>query len=297
MRLARYDNDRLGLVEDDRIYDVTDALEALPQLRWPFPHGDQLIAELPRLKDVLARLRTRATARPLADVTLKSPVASPTKIIAAPANYRAHVELDTRDAEVDAGVHRAQLIGLDRPVDTYGLFLKASSSLVGAGEGVTIDWPGAERRCDHEVELAIIIGRTARHVAVEDAFDYVAGYSIGLDITIRGAEDRSFRKSADSFSVLGPWLATPDELIDPNDSEFWLTVNDAPRQRSSTSAITVGLAELIALASSVYTLYPGDIIMTGTPEGVGRINPGDTIRAGCAGIGEMSLAVRGPQRT
>jgi len=206
------------------------------------------------------------------------------------------VELDTKDSAVDAGVHRAQMLGVDRPVDKFGLFLKASSALVGPAEGITIDWPGVERRCDHEVELAIVIGKIARHVSVERAFDYVAGYSIGLDITIRGAEDRSFRKSADSFAVLGPWLSTPDELADPTDTEFWLNVNEEPRQRSSTRAITVGLAELISLASSVYTLYPGDIIMTGTPEGVGPIKVGDAIHAGCVGIGEMSLQVKAPRR-
>jgi 2-keto-4-pentenoate hydratase/2-oxohepta-3-ene-1,7-dioic acid hydratase in catechol pathway len=224
-------------------------------------------------------------------------VASPSKIIAAPANYRAHVELDTLDPEVDAGFHRASLEGIDRPVDTYGLFLKASSSLVGPSEGITIDWPDPARRCDHEVELALVIGRAARNVRVEDALDYVAGYAIGLDITIRGSEDRSFRKSADSFSVLGPWLVTADELGDPSDIEFWLTVNEEPRQKSTTRAITVGLAELISIASRVYTLHPGDIIMTGTPEGVGRIEGGDIVRAGCEGIGEMELAVhRGAPR-
>jgi 2,4-diketo-3-deoxy-L-fuconate hydrolase len=291
MHISRFNEDRLGLVEGDLVYDVTSVLGQLPQLKWPYPQGDQFIGELGRLSASLRSARRYATSLSLASVKLYSPVANPSKIMAAPANYRAHVELDTKDAAVDAGVHRAQMIGVERPVDKFGLFLKASSALVGPDEGITIDWPGAERRCDHEVELAIVIGKTARHVSKEQAFEHIAGYSIGLDITIRGAEDRSFRKSADSFAVLGPWLATPDELVDPMDTDFWLTVNGELRQRSSTRAITVGLAELISLASSVYTLYPGDIIMTGTPEGVGPINSGDVIKAGCAGIGEMTLRV------
>jgi 2,4-didehydro-3-deoxy-L-rhamnonate hydrolase len=291
MRLARFDEDRLGLVEGDAVYDVTAALAGLPALRWPFPPGDQLIANLAGLDDALREARAGATAVPLKDVTLRSPVANPSKIIAAPANYRAHIEIDAADPNVDVTGVRAALLAMDRPVDKLGLFLKSSTSLAGAGDGITIDWPGPERRCDHEVEVAVVIGRTARHVSRADALDYVAGYAIGLDITIRGPEDRSFRKSADSFSVLGPWLATPDEIGDLFDTEFWITVNDEPRQRSSTRAITVDIPELIELASSVYTLYPGDIIMTGTPEGVGPIAPGDVVRAGCDGIGEMLLKV------
>jgi 2,4-diketo-3-deoxy-L-fuconate hydrolase len=291
MRLARFDDSRIGLVEGERVYDVTPALASMPALRWPAPPGDQLIAELGNLKEAFQRVRTRAEPLPLPQLKLLSPVATPSKIVAAPANYRAHIEVDAADRGVDVANIQAQLLAMDRPVDQLGLFLKSATSLVGPGEGVIIDWPGPQRRCDHEVEVAIVIGRKARHVPRAAALDYVAGYAIGLDITIRGTEDRSFRKSADTFSVVGPWLATPEEMANPLDSDFWITVNGQTRQRSSTKAITVGFAELIELASSVYTLYPGDIIMTGTPEGVGPIAPGDVLQAGCAGIGEMTVHV------
>lgn len=295
MRICRFNGDRLGLIDGTDVLDVSSVLQLLPPVRWPVPWGDPLIAKLDELAQPIAAAAVTAARIPLASVRLESPVSNPSKIMAAPANYRKHVELDTLDPGVDQGLHRAAMIDLARPVDQYGLFLKASSCLVGGADGITLDWPGETRRVDHEVEIAIIIGRTARHVSKESALDYVAGYALGLDITVRGTEDRSFRKSADSFAVLGPCVATPDEISDPTDLKFWLRVNDELRQSSSTRAITVGLAELIAIASSVYTLHPGDIIMTGTPEGVGPLKPGDTLAAGADGIGEMTLRVHGPR--
>jgi 2,4-diketo-3-deoxy-L-fuconate hydrolase len=147
-------------------------------------------------------------------------------------------------------------------------------------------------RNDHEVELAAVIGKTARHVPKEKALDYVAGYTIGLDMTVRGTEDRSYRKSAQSYAVIGPWLTTADQIADPEKLTIWLELNGEPRQRSSTGAMIVGLAELIEIASRVYTLHPGDILMTGSPEGVTAVKPGDRMRAGCDGIGEMTVDVR-----
>ena len=290
MNICRFNDDRLGLVEGDQVFDVTEALSVIPAQRWPLKFGDPLIANLPAVRAEIARLRDGATALPLTGVTLLSPVSWPTKVLAAPANYRKHVEQDTLDPGVDHGAHRDAVINLDRPVDTYGLFLKAPSSVVGPADGVQL--PFSDRRTDHEVELAVIIGREARHVRAADAHDYIAGYAIGLDITVRGTEERSFRKSADSFSVLGPWLTTADMIPDAEDLQIALSVNGIERQNSSTGAMTVGIAELIEIASRVYTLYPGDVLMTGTPEGVGAIVPGDLITARCSSIGSFEIAVR-----
>ncbi|MGE4429705.1 MAG: fumarylacetoacetate hydrolase family protein [Sphingobium sp.] len=291
MKICRFNDNRLGLVERDVIFDVSTALDMLPPERWPARPGDALIANLDIMREAMLRARTGAQQFAIGDVTLHSPITRASKILAAPANYRKHVEQDTSDPGVDQGVHRRQMLGLERPVDTYGLFLKASSSLVGPHEGVTLDWPGEERRFDHEVEFAVVIGRPARHVRVEDAFDHVAGYGIGLDITVRGSEERSYRKSADSFALFGPWIATPDEIRDPDDTRFWLSINGETRQQSSTAAITVPIGELIAIASAIYTLYPGDIIMTGTPEGVGPLQAGDRIDAGADGVGAFASYV------
>ena len=170
-----------------------------------------------------------------------------------------------------------------------GVFLKATSSLVGPGQGTTLV---PARRTDHEVELAFVIGRTASRLPRAEALRYVAGYAIGLDISIRGTEDKSFRKSADSCSVLGPWLVTADEISDPGALDLALSVNGGRRQQSNTRNMTLGVAELIEMASAIYTLYPGDVVFTGTREGVSPIEPGDEILAAIQGIGSMRVPVR-----
>ena len=148
-----------------------------------------------------------------------------------------------------------------------------------------------EKRNDYETELVVVIGKGGKNISAKDAMDYIAGYCVGLDMSVRGPEERSFRKSADSYTVLGPWLTTADEIADPQQLTLWLTLNGKPRQRSSTAAMTVGIRRLIEIASSAYTLYPGDILMTGTPEGVGAVVPGDIIFTGCDGLGEMTVPV------
>lgn len=290
MKLCRFNDDRLGLVEDTTVFDVTAALEVLPTLRWPVPLGDPLLLHLDKLLPAVRAARARASSLALAEVRLHSPISNPSKVLAAPANYRKHVEQDTKDPGVDQGVHRTALAGVERPSEKFGLFLKANSSIVGPSEGIPVILP--DRRSDHEVELAVIIGKKGHSIAREDALSDVSAYCIGLDMTVRGAEDRSFRKSADGYCVLGPWLVTADEIRDPHALTLSLWVNGEQRQHSSTAAMTMDISELIALASKFYTLYPGDVLMTGTPEGVGPVVPGDTIRASCSAIGEMTLTVR-----
>ena len=291
MRLCRFAGGRLGLVENGSVRDVTAALEVIAARRWPLPPGDLLVANLDA---VTARIKELAGAAPrlaLSDLALMSPITSPSKIMAAPANYRLHVEIDVKDPAINAGVHLRQLEGVERPVEKLGLFLKASSSLVGPADGVRVIWP--ERRTDYEVELVVVIGKEGRAIAAADAMAHVAGYCVGLDMTVRGAEDRSFRKSADGYTVIGPYFTTADEIADPHNLTLWLTLNGKERQRSSTAAMTVAIPRLIEIASAVYTLYPGDLLFTGTPEGVGAVAPGDTIVAGCEGLGEFTVAVGG----
>src|SRR5712671_2862687 len=265
MRLCRFNSDKLGLVERDVVRDVTAALDVIPVVRCPLPTGDPVVTHLKELKARIRQIKATSAIHQLADVRLLSPVANPGKIMAAPANYRLHVELDTKDPAVDAGVHRAQLIDMEAPTEKLGLFLKANSSLVGPSQGIVI--PPHAKRLDYEVELAVVIGRVARNIRGSDALACVAGYCIGLDMTVRGVADRSFRKSGDTFTVLGPWLVTADEIPDPADLLLSLEVNSDVRQRSSTAAMTVGIERLIELAAANYTLHPGDVILTGTPEG------------------------------
>jgi 2-keto-4-pentenoate hydratase/2-oxohepta-3-ene-1,7-dioic acid hydratase in catechol pathway len=285
MRVCRFDDQRLGIVEGDSVRDVTAALDVLPQVRYPLPKHDPLIAYLPQ---VLARARAIASTAPvlpLADRALLSPVGSPGKLVAAPVNYHAHLD----EVRADTALHHnnpAHTV----TIHTAGLFLKAVSSLVGPGEGIVIRKP--DRRTDHEIELAVVIGKQGSHVSRADALTYVAGYTIGLDITIRGTEDRSFRKSVDTHSVLGPWLVTADEISDPGHLDLEIAVNGEQRQKSNTNRLILGVPELIELASSFYTLYPGDVIFTGTPEGVSPIEAGDEIVATIENIGTMRLEVR-----
>ncbi|MBB3948100.1 2-keto-4-pentenoate hydratase/2-oxohepta-3-ene-1,7-dioic acid hydratase in catechol pathway [Rhizobium skierniewicense] len=176
-----------------------------------------------------------------------------------------------------------------RQIRDIGLFLKASSSLIGPSDRVVIGKP--ERRNDHEIELAVVIGRIAKNVPAAEALDYVAGYAVALDMTVRGPEDRSFRKSLDTYSVLGPWLVTADELPDPACLDFELTVNGLTRQKANTRDLVLSVSELIEFASSFYTLHPGDLIFTGTPEGVGPVERGDRIVAGIDGVGSITIDV------
>jgi len=283
MKLCRFGNNQLGIVEGERILDVTEALEVLPAHRYPLPDEDPLIANLEVVRRRIDEISGTASTVPLSEAELLSPVASPGKIIAAPVNYVKHLQevLDDHNLHHDNQINHIQ---------RAGLFLKATSSLVGAGAGIPLR--KLERRNDHEVELAVVIGKRGNNISREDALDYVAGYCIGLDITIRGPEERSLRKSPDGYTVLGPWLVTSDELSDASSLDLSLTVNGEPRQKANTSDLILGVRELIEFASGFYTLHPGDVIITGTPEGVGPLVPGDAMHAWIEGIGDLRVAVR-----
>ena len=126
----------------------------------------------------------------------------------------------------------------------------------------------------------------------EDAMKHIAGYCIGLDITVRGPEERSLRKSIDTYSVMGPYMVTADSVKNPDKLAFELTVNGETRQKSNTSDLIIGIADLIVFASAYYTLMPGDLLMTGTPDGVGPIKSGDVIDARIDQLGSMKVKVR-----
>lgn len=284
MRFCRFGEGRLGLVDGATVRDVTAALDVLPAVRYPLPAYDPFIADLSKVAERARALAASASAQPLAGLKLLSPVANPGKIVAAPVNYKAHAQ-EVRD---NVALHNNNP-ALLKSINEIGLFLKASSSLAGPGEGIALRM--LDRRNDHEVELAVVIGKEARHVSRADALQYVAGYSIGLDITIRGQEDRSFRKSPDTYTVLGPWLVTADEIPNPGALDLSITVNGQTRQSSNTSNMILGVPELIEFATRFYTLYPGDVIITGTPEGVSPIVPGDQIVATVEKIGSMEVAV------
>jgi 2-keto-4-pentenoate hydratase/2-oxohepta-3-ene-1,7-dioic acid hydratase in catechol pathway len=284
MKLCRFDNDRLGVVQGSEVLDVSPALSEIPQQRWPLAPGDPLIANLERVLAAAKKLLPSAAKKPLASVKLLSPVPNPGKIIAAPINYNDHIAESISDPGIAHG-----RTNIAKGIGDWGLFLKAGSSLIGFGEEIRLRWP--ERRNDHEVELAAIIGKRGNKIPREKALEYVCAYAIGLDMTVRGPELQCFRKSIDTYSVLGPWMVTADEIADPNRLDLSIKVNGETRQNSNTRYLVYDVQKLIEFGSAMYTLHPGDIIMTGTPAGVSPVKPGDILHAYVQGVGEADIRI------
>lgn len=284
MKLCRFNQDRIGLVLGDKVSDIT-AIAAPLMARQAGP-GDALVRSLPALRERLATATPDAGVA-LASVRLCAPVGAPGKIIAAPVNYRAHV----LEAHADPGIVHGHT---QTDIGKAGLFLKANSSLVGPCDGIALRFP--DRRNDYEGELVVVIGTGGTDIPAADALSHVAGYAVGLDITLRGPEDRSFRKSIDGYSVMGPWLTTADEIPDPDGLTLTTHQNGQLRQSANTASMVYGVARLIEFASSFYTLHPGDLIFTGTPEGVGPMSPGDILRVEIEGLGVLETVARAHEK-
>jgi 2-keto-4-pentenoate hydratase/2-oxohepta-3-ene-1,7-dioic acid hydratase in catechol pathway len=278
MKIARFNGGRIGIVVGDTIRDVTVAAGIDPA-EWPPVGPVRLIADFAALRDKLAAAAQMASPLPLDEARLETPVPWPNKVIAYPTNYRDHA------AEM-ASTTRA---------DLQGYFLKANSSLSGPNDPIELpDVPG--REVHHECEIAVVIGKQGRQIPIARAIDHVFGYSCLLDITIRGKEERVMRKSFDTFTPVGPWIATADEMPDPTDIKMRLWVNGEKRQEATTKDLIVDIAQMIALASSASTLYPGDLIATGTPAGVGPIRDGDRVTIEVDHVGRMSVPVVASKR-
>jgi len=283
MRICWFNDNRLGLVKGGQVFDVSKVLEKLPKPTYPAAKGgDPLIANLAKLRGDIEAAATGAGI-PVAQVKFLSPVAAPSKIIGTPTNYADHI------AEAD---RQRDVFTMKRPsanIDDQGLFLKANSCLIGAGETVKLRFP--QRRTDHEMELGVIIGKPASNIKLEDALSYVAGYCIALDMVVRGSQDRSMRKSIDTYGVAGPWMVTADEIADPQNLDFSLAVNGEVKQKSNTKNMIMDLKRQIQFGSEYYTLLPGDIIMSGTCAGVSQVKPGDVMHCEIEKIGAMDVRV------
>jgi 2-keto-4-pentenoate hydratase/2-oxohepta-3-ene-1,7-dioic acid hydratase in catechol pathway len=287
MRICRFDNDRLGVIRGDMVHDVSAAQDEIRRSARYDMRGDAVIAALPQWRERLEKMAASAQAKPLSQVRLLPPVARPTKLMAAPTNYRKHIEEMNHVAEAHVGGVRR----FSTDIGEAGIFLKANSSLVGPSEGIPIRFP--DKRNDHEIELVMIIGREGSRIPRDKALDYVAGYCLGLDMTVRGPQDRSMRKSCDGYSVLGPWIVTADEIANPDELPLSLKVNGETRQDTNTSYLIYDTRRLIEFASEYYTLYPGDVYYTGTPEGVGPVKPGDRLSGRSVDVlGELQIEVR-----
>ena len=205
---------------------------------------------------------------PLESVKLFSPV-MPGKIICVGRNYAAHAK--EHDAEVP-----------DVPL----LFLKPPSSVIGTGQ--TILMPPQSQQVEHEAELVVVIGKRGRWISAEDASNYILGYTAGNDVTARDLQRRDGQwtraKGFDTFCSLGPWLETE---FDPTDAMITCSVNGEMRQMASTHDMVFRVDQLVAFASSIMTLEPGDIIMTGTPSGVSPLRAGDVVEVAIDGLGTL----------
>jgi 2-keto-4-pentenoate hydratase/2-oxohepta-3-ene-1,7-dioic acid hydratase in catechol pathway len=276
MRLCVYDDARVGLVREDAVVDVSDLVGA--DSDWPPTYLLRAIAHFAELRPQLDQALQTRPGTPLVPGRLRAPVVFPSKVIAAPVNYRLHIE-----------EMRPLVKGELHAIERYGLFLKAPSSIVGPGAVVELPFP--DRRTDHEVELGVVIGKTARNVAAADALRHVFGYTGVMDVTVRGDEDRSTRKSFDTFTPVGPVLVTADEIPDPHDLRLQLWVNGEQRQDGNTRDMIWNVPRLIEYASHVMTLHPGDLFSTGTPAGVGPLRPGDEVTMDVERIGRLSVRV------
>jgi 2-keto-4-pentenoate hydratase/2-oxohepta-3-ene-1,7-dioic acid hydratase in catechol pathway len=214
-----------------------------------------------------------------ADVRLLSPIL-PSKVVCVGKNYAAHI------AEMNTG---------DAPKEPL-LFLKPSTAVIGPGDAIRI--PPGSTNVHHEAELAVVIGaRGARHVTPEQATASIFGYTIGNDVTERDMQKSDGQwtraKGFDSFCPIGPWIETdlPGLGLDPADLEVACTVDDEPRQKGRTSQLIFTVPTLISYISQVMTLLPGDVVLTGTPSGVGPIRPGQRVDVTIEGLGTLSNTV------
>lgn len=274
MKLVSFADDRIGILTGpEHLVDATEALRVAAS-SWPPTAMVQAIAAFPTLRDELKRTLDDLPVHRIDEVRLNTPVAWPNKVIAFPANYQAHIdEMSSRNR-----------------ADINGFFLKANSSLVGPHDEIVLpDLPGFE--VHHECELALVIGKTGRHVPESEAMQHVFGYSCLIDATVRGPQERVMRKSYDTFTPVGPYLVTADDVPDPHNLDLELWVDDERRQHANTRNLLLGLREMISLASSVATLLPGDIIATGTPQGVGPMYAGQAVRIAIQDVGTMTLPV------
>ena len=282
---------RLGALSDGFVVDV-EALGADSDLRLP----SNMLEFIGRGHAV-----TRATARllqkglddwpieavlPLSNVRLLAPIPVPRKnIFGIGLNYVEHVAESSRSLDTSKDLPKQPVV-----------FSKPPTTVIGPGEAIQHD-AAITQQLDWEVELAVIIGQTARRVDVTRALDHVFGYSVMIDISARDCRRAGqwiVSKGQDTFAPFGPCIVTADEMSEPHCLELWLKVNGVEKQRSNTRHMLFKIPELIADLSSVMTLEPGDIIATGTPDGVGAgrtpqewLWPGDIVEAGVEGIGSL----------
>ena len=266
---------RLGNV--DGLPVIVESVEGRPSTAVPIlvPSSstvDPFLAAIAHWDDAVASVRSTRPV-PIDGKRIGPPVPQPGKIVGVPVNYIDH----------------QREMNVEHTVAGLGFFLKSPSSVIGPDGEVVLPFP--DRRTDQEAELGVVIGSRASFVDRRDALDHVFGYTCLVDVTVRGSEERSTRKSFAGFTPIGPWITTADEIPDPTRLHIRGWVNDELRQDESTEKMVYGVAELIEFVSSVVTLEVGDIIATGTPAGVGPVAAGDVIRVSIDAVGTLEVPV------
>jgi 2-keto-4-pentenoate hydratase/2-oxohepta-3-ene-1,7-dioic acid hydratase in catechol pathway len=280
MKLVTYDGGqgpRLGLIANDSVIDLADASNgALPaDMRSFLEMGDAAMQQAQSVAD-------SAQGRPLNEVRVMAPILNPSKIVAIGLNYMDHCR--------EQGI---------QPPKRPTTFTKFPSSIIGPGD--EIRWHAdLTQKVDWEVELAVVIGKTARNVSAEDALDYIAGYTICHDVSARDLQLEKgdqwiVGKSLDTFCPLGPVLVTKDEIADPHNLPLRCLVNGKAVQDSNTKELIFNIPYLIEFLTKGITLLPGDVVTTGTPDGVGAflkppvfLKDGDEVTVEIEGIGTMT---------
>jgi 2-keto-4-pentenoate hydratase/2-oxohepta-3-ene-1,7-dioic acid hydratase in catechol pathway len=290
MKICCFDDGLPGLVEGDSVYPLRDALASAGAARPGATMAEVVdaLANHPAATAGLAAAR-KGKAVALASARLLAPLDNPPAIWAAAANYGAHqAEMKERVGAYD----RTQFAPDDLMAE---VFLKPASSIIGPGGTVIL--PRISRHVDFECELAAVIGRTARKVSAENALDYVYGYTLCWDISIRDPwgkgrhNTRNVRKGFDTFCGVGPWIVTRDEIREPQDLRIDVEQNGKNVMQAHTADMINGLRDLIRFLSSVTTLKPGTLLTTGTPAGVSQLADGDHLKGTITGIGTMELRV------
>ena len=291
MKLCQYDEHQAGAVRGERVFPVGAALVAAGHLRQGYTMQEviEALANRPQAMQRAREALGENKSFPLGSVRLLAPIENPPSIWAAAANYRAHA---AEMLAASGGPDRSRL-GKDELMAEF--FLKPSSSIIGPGG--TILLPKISKDVDYEAELCAVIGTRARRVTEARALEHVFGYTICWDISQRdpwgrGRQNtRNIRKGFDTFTALGPWIVTRDELPEPQDVRIEVELNGRPAMTAHTGDMICGLRDHIRFLSNVLTLRPGDLITTGTPAGVAKLAPGDKLRGRIERIGEMTLNV------
>jgi len=258
------------------------ATPAQPLPRWGSLDGDLVypLAETPygvaRLSSPAAAPKLEGVAIPLAQVKLLAPV-TPTKIVCVGRNYAAHA------AELGNEVPSEPLI-----------FLKPPSSLIGPDDPIVC--PAISERVDHEGELAVVIGQRCRNLTEDDALGVIFGYTVANDVTARDLQRRDGQwtrgKGFDTFCPVGPWI---DTAYEPAHRQVRCLVNDEVRQDGNTALLIYSIAHVLAFVTRFMTLELGDLVLTGTPAGVGPLQPGDVVTVEVEGLGTLSNPVIGEE--